>query len=141
MVSAARTLLSVVELGGYPNFARQYVQAGFEVVSVNSMRKAISAFKKLQPQVVVAEFNFQSNFRDRVSNLESLLARIQGSGGASRVIVFCEKEHAPHLQKLRDRFPIFAALYLPVDPDRLREVLKRAARRGIVDTAAGRSAG
>jgi len=62
-------LLSVVEIGGYPNFSQIYQRAGFDVVIETRMRKAMSTIKKRQPAVIVAEFNFQSDFRDRTSSL------------------------------------------------------------------------
>ncbi|HED15651.1 MAG TPA: hypothetical protein ENI64_02350 [Gammaproteobacteria bacterium] len=72
-----KILLAITELGGYPDFRAEYGQAGYDLVAVNSMRKAISALKKQSPALIVAEFNFQSDFRDRSSNLESLLAVTQ----------------------------------------------------------------
>jgi hypothetical protein len=44
------------------------------VTKAVTVRKAIAALKNMQPDVVVAEFNFQSDFRDRTSSLESLRA-------------------------------------------------------------------
>ena len=82
------TLLSVTELGGYPNFAPLYESAGYAVTSVVSVRRALGLLKTLQPDVVVAEFNYQSDFRDRTSSLESLLAVVQRSP-QTRVIVRC----------------------------------------------------
>ena len=70
-------LLSIVEIGGYPNFSALYSDFGYEVTVVPSMRKAIGFLKKRRPAVIVAEFNFQSDFRDRTSSLESLLAVVQ----------------------------------------------------------------
>ena len=57
---ARRTLLSIIELGGYPNFTPLYQQAGYTVESVTSVRKALGLLKKINPDVIVAEFNFQS---------------------------------------------------------------------------------
>ena len=71
-----------------------------------SVRKALGLFKKsLQPDVVVAEFNFQSDFRDRTSSLESLLAVVQRNP-QTRVIVFYEKEYEHQFDKLRAAFPV-----------------------------------
>ena len=70
-------LLAIVELGGYPNFTSLYRRLGFEVTFVNSQRKAQAYLKKQLPEVIVTEFNFQSDFRDRTSNLETLMARLQ----------------------------------------------------------------
>ena len=74
---ASRTLLSITELGGYPNFTPLYENAGYAVTSVVSVRKALGLIKQSCPDVMVAEFNFQSDFRDRTSSLESLLAVVQ----------------------------------------------------------------
>jgi len=115
-------LLSVVELGGYPSFAPLYEAAGYEYVSVTSVRKALAVLKERVPAVVVCEFNFQSDFRDRTSSLESLLAVLQRAP-AVRVIVFHEAEHAGQLARLTARFRVHATLAFPIDPDRLRAAL------------------
>lgn len=115
-------LLAVVEFGGYPNFTAVYEAAGYEHVTVVSVRKALALIKERVPAVVVCEFNFQSDFRDRTSSLESLLAVLQRAPG-TRVIVFHEAEHAPQLARLTARFPVHATLAYPVDPDRLRAAL------------------
>lgn len=113
-----RTLLAIVELGGYPDFAPLYEQAGFEVISERSVRRAITLLKSIKPSVIVAEFNFQSDFRDRTSSLESLLATVQRIPGV-RVIVFYEKEYAHQLEKLAARFPLHATIAYPIDEERL----------------------
>lgn len=63
-------LLSIIEIGGYPNFTPLYQKAGYEVVVETHMRKAMGTIKKTKPQVIVAEFNFQSDFRDRTSSFQ-----------------------------------------------------------------------
>ena len=82
-----KRLLSIIELGGYPNFTPLYESLGYEVVVATRLRKALGFLKKRQPDVIVAEFNFQSDFRDRTSSLESLLAAVQRFPDM-RVIVF-----------------------------------------------------
>ena len=124
-ITSKPTLLSIIELGGYPNFTALYQQAGYSVESVTSVRKAIALLKKLSPDVIVAEFNYQSDFRDRTSSLESLLATIQRMPNA-KLIVFYEKEHEHQLVKLTSRFPIHEALAFPIDPARLEQSLHRA---------------
>ncbi|MFN2309235.1 MAG: hypothetical protein ABR553_05800 [Gammaproteobacteria bacterium] len=106
-------LLSIVELGGYPNFAPLYAQLGCRVMVENSMRKALAAVKQHEPRVVVAEFNFQSDFRDRTSSLESLMAVVQRLP-ETRVIVFYEPEHAAQLGRLQARFPLFRVMAYPI---------------------------
>ncbi len=123
--SSKHLLLSIIELGGYPNFTPVYQQAGYAVESAASVRKAIASLKKAAPDVIVAEFNYQSDFRDRTSSLESLLAVVQRMP-RTRVILFYEKEHEHQLVKLTSRFPIHEALSYPIDPARLGESLQRA---------------
>jgi hypothetical protein len=115
-------LLSIVELGGYPDFAPLYRELGYEVAVETRMRKAIGFLKKRKPDVIVAEFNFQSDFRDRSSNLESILAIVQRSPDI-RVLVFYEKEFSPQFERLRARLPVHQALAFPVDKSALRNSL------------------
>jgi hypothetical protein len=129
--TAKKQLLSIIELGGYPNFTPLYEELGYEVEVVTRMRKALGVLKKRQPDVIVAEFNFQSDFRDRTSSLESLLAVVQRFP-ATRVIVFYEKEFTPQFDKLRARLPVHHALTFPVDASALRTCLQG---QGVVGVA------
>jgi hypothetical protein len=126
MLSPAPTklLLSIIETGGYPNFRPLYESLGYRVVVETRMRKAIAGIRKQCPDVIVAEFNFQSDFRDRSSSLESLLAVVQRLPG-TRVLVFYDAEYQPQLYKLRERLPVHHALCFPVDEDELREILSK----------------
>jgi DNA-binding NtrC family response regulator len=121
--SSKRLLLSIIELGGYPDFKPLYRQAGYDVESAASVRKALSLLKNINPDVIVAEFNFQSDFRDRTSSLESLLAVVRRSP-KTKVIVFYENEHAHQLAKLQAQFPIHAALAYPIDTQLLEASLR-----------------
>ena len=118
-----KQLLAVIELGGYPNFTPLYESLGFEVTMANSVRNAIKTLKKIQPQVVVAEFNFQSDFRDRTSSLESLLSTIQRLENCE-VVVFYEKEFAHQLEKLTAQYPIHTLLSFPIEEDGLKQALQ-----------------
>lgn len=117
-----KLLLSIVELGGYPNFTPFYEELGYEVAVEKSIRKAITLLKRTKPAVIIAEFNFQSDFRDRTSSLESLLAMVQRLPDTC-VIVFYDREHLPQLEKLRARLPVHAALPFPVEVQDLRSCL------------------
>ncbi|UCE88462.1 MAG: hypothetical protein JSW10_08925 [Pseudomonadota bacterium] len=121
-----KVLLSIVELGGYPNFAALYGRLGYSVLVENTMRKAISAIRKHCPDVIVAEFNYQSDFRDRTSSLETMLAVVQRYP-QTRVIVFYEEEYAHQFERVTSRFPIHAAMKFPVDTDELQQALESAA--------------
>ena len=116
-------MLAIIELGGYPNFRPLYETLGYEVAVETRMRKAIGFLKKRQPDVIVAEFNFQSDFRDRTSSLESLLAVVQRLP-ETRMIVFYEEEYAPQFERLRSRLPVHHALTFPIDETALRACLQ-----------------
>lgn len=116
-------LLMVNAFIGTASFKSIYQQLGYEVVTEWSERKAISLVRKTPPAVVVADFYHQTDFRDRLSNLESLLATTQRSP-QTRVLVFYEPGHQAILDKVRQRLRIDVALALPVEEEALRTVLK-----------------
>lgn len=115
-------LLSVIELGGYPSFTSLYESAGYIVHTENSVRNAIRTLKKLKPSVVVAEFNFQSDFRDRTSSLESLLSTMQWLDDC-KLIVFYEQEYLSQLEKLETQYELSVKLPFPVDEQALLQAL------------------
>jgi hypothetical protein len=116
-------LLSIIEIGGYPDFTRLYESFGYQVIKTESIRKAVKLIRQYKPAVMVAEFNFQSDFRDRTSSLETLLSSAQGVTESS-VIVFYEKEFEPHYQRFLQGFEVSASLAFPVDEGRLRSALQ-----------------
>ncbi len=118
-----KTLLSIIEMGGYGNLQPLYERAGYTVETVTAMRKAMSLAKKLKPLVIVAEFNYQSDFRDRTSNLESLLATVQRLPD-TRVVVIYEKEFVQKFEKMQEVFPVHAAFSLPIDMAALEKCLR-----------------
>lgn len=118
-----KDLLAITELGGYPDFSDVYTKYGFHVVMENSMRKALRSLKKNKPDVVVAEFNFQSDFRDRTSSLETLMAVLQQMDGV-KVIIFFEKEYLHQFEKLLARFSFHAELSYPIDRSKLEMALQ-----------------
>lgn len=128
MTAGSPRLLAIVELGGYPNFMPLYRRLGYEAEVVGSQRKAQAWLKQAIPDVVVAEYNFQSDFRDRTSNLETLMARLQKTPDA-KVIVFYQREHAPKLATLTARFPVFGSLPFPIDPEMFEGLLRQALTR------------
>jgi CheY-like chemotaxis protein len=116
------SLLSVIELLGYPNLGPVYQRLGFQVMTEFSVRKAISLLRKEKPAVIVADFYFQPDFRDRVSNLESLLATAQSHKDV-KLLVLYESAHEHALERVRARFRIDAALTLPVNQAELESLL------------------
>jgi len=107
-------LLAVVEFLGHTAFRPIYERLGFQVSSEFTVRKANALMRKVQPRVIVADFYYEPNFRDRLSNLESLLATAQGLAERPKILVFYDPSHQAALDKVRHRFVIDAALALPV---------------------------
>lgn len=122
MVTDQKTLLSIVEQGGYPLYDSLYQQAGYQVTMVQTMRKAVAAIKKNVPDVIVAEFNYQSDFRDRTSSLETLLASIQKYPD-TRVVVFYDKDNTDKLNRLLSVRAVHQTLTYPIDEDALLTAL------------------
>jgi DNA-binding NtrC family response regulator len=125
MSDKAPRLLAIVELGGYPNLLPLYKRLGLQTEMVSSQRKALAYLKKQVPDLVVAEYNFQSDFRDRTSNLETLMSRLQRNPHV-KVIVFYQEEHRHKLDVLLARFPVFEAVSFPVTEARVESALRRA---------------
>jgi arsenate reductase-like glutaredoxin family protein len=121
---AERELLAVVELGGYPNFVPLYQKLHYQVEMVNSVRKARAWLKKHCPKVVVAEFYSDPQFRDRMSNLESLLATLQRYKMASKVIVMIDVKYLARLEQVKSRYTIHAVLTFPVDESNMQTALQ-----------------
>lgn len=107
-------LFNIVELGGYPDFSAIYKKNGFDVTTLTLMRKALRQIKQSVPDVIVAEFNFQSDFRDRTSNLESLMAVLQPYPDV-KTIIFYEQEYRHQFDKILARFTINHHLHYPID--------------------------
>jgi len=104
-------------------FTPLYEAAGFQVFKTESIRKAVKLIRQHKPVAMVAEFNFQSDFRDRTSSLETLLSSTQGVTDAS-MIVFYEEEFKPQYQRFLHSFEVAASLTFPVDEAQLRAVLQ-----------------
>lgn len=121
-VSNKPVLLAITELGGYPDFTSLYESLGYQVEKTDSVRKAVKLIRSKKPSVMVAEFNFQSDFRDRTSSLETLLSSTQGVTDVS-VIVFYEKEFEPQYQRFLQTFSVAASLMFPLDEAELRSAL------------------
>ena len=119
------SLISIVEIGGYPDFTSLYQQFGYQTEQAKSVRKAIALMKKNAADIIVAEFNFQSDFRDRTSNLETLLATIQGKYPQTRVIVMFEREYQHAFARLQDSYPVDAALRFPVTSEEMEQALSQ----------------
>jgi DNA-binding NarL/FixJ family response regulator len=115
-------LLAVVEFIAHNRLRTAYESLGFQVQTEFAVRKAIAWLRKHRPKVVVADFYFQPDFRDRVSNLESLLATLQSMPEVKTIVLY-DPAHQVALDKVRQRFHIDAALPVPVQDEALRQAL------------------
>lgn len=113
-----------MELGGYPNLLPLYRRLGFEVDLVQSQRKARSYLKSRVPDVVVAEYNYQTDFRDRSSNLETLMAVLQKHPGV-HLVVFYPEQHAEKFARFCERWPVAAAVPFPVTEAKVEAALRQ----------------
>ena len=121
-MSSQPKLLIVNAFIGTAGYKTLYQELGYAVVTEWSERKAISLVRKTPPAVIVADFYHQTDFRDRLSNLESLLAAVQ-SAPSTRILVFYEAAHQAILDQVSARLRIDAALTLPVQEEQLRATL------------------
>ncbi len=118
-----KRLLAVIELGGYPDFRALYEQYGYEVTIESSLRKALSLLKRKKFDAIVAEFNYQHTFRDRLSNLESIIAVAQTNEDI-RFIVLYESEFDHHFDKLRKQYKFSAEICFPVNDCKMKSALE-----------------
>jgi len=123
MNSPSKKLLAVVEFLEHAKLSSRYQQLGYSVSTECQVRKAIAALRKAQPDVIVADFYSQPDFRDRVSNLESLLAAAQAMP-QTKILVLYEPPNQSALDRVRSRLRIDAALTMPVKEAELLAVLQ-----------------
>jgi len=114
-----KTLLAIVEQGGYPNFTPLYESLDYRVVTAPSMRKALGLIKQLKPDVITAEFIYSPMYSARISNLESLFAALQSQQINPQLIIFIDKEELHHLKKLEMQHYISNELTYPVNEEKL----------------------
>ena len=133
-METGKLLLSIVELGGYPDLTEVYQQCGYEVVKANSMRKALAILKKQTPAVIVAEFIYGPTYGSQLSNFESLFAALQSSAGKAQLehnaspvhlVALMDKDNRPHFDKLKTRFPAHEVFYFPLNTEELKKHLTR----------------
>lgn len=111
----SQRLLFFVDEGGFEDFTPVFLNLGFEVDFEDSQRKAVKLAKKNTYQVLVAEFSFNPEFRDRVSNIESLLATFESHSPSAKVIVLYDEIDQMQFNQLKQRYQIDHALAFPVE--------------------------
>jgi len=109
-------VLMFIEHGGYPLPLAELHAAGYDVQLVPGIRRALAELRAAPPAAVVAEFNFNPRYGDRVSNLESLLAGVERLTPPPPVVVLGQPGDAQHIERLASRHHLAAVLYPPLDP-------------------------
>jgi len=120
-------LYSIVESPYYPDLSALYQGAGIQELKLSSQRKAISQLKRQAPDYVVAEFfyGYGNNYAGiNISNLDVFLHSLRKYAPKARVIIFATPREMPHTPKLTALFDIYAVLPLPVNKQKLLDILQ-----------------
>ncbi len=110
-------ILFLMEYSIFPELVRGLQGDGHVVMVEHLARKAMSWLKKSAPKLLVAEFYHDPNFRDRVSNLESVLAHVQRHQPDTKVLVLYPPNNQDYVDRLIARFPVAATQTLPIEVD------------------------
>lgn len=116
-------LLLIIEYGIYPDLVKGLAAHGFTVKVEHIMRNAMRSIKKNPPDIVLAEFFHNPDFRDRISNVESLLAQLQNT--SIKTAIFYDKQQQEFLDAVMSRFSIDLTIPQPVDVAVLTHQLSR----------------
>ena len=119
----SQKLLFFVDEGGFEDFTPLFNEQGFMVDLEDSQRKATKLAKKNNYQVLVAEFSHNPEFRDRVSNIESLLATLEGNSPQAKIIILYDELNQPQLNQLKARYRMDATLKFPIDKNLLSQLI------------------
>jgi hypothetical protein len=125
---SAKTLFSIIESSAHPNFSALYGSLGIKETKINSMRKAIAALKKQQPDFIVAEFfyGYGNNYAGvNISNLDVLLYSLQKYSAQTKVIVLVDKSEFQYVDKLNDIIKLHDIFKFPVNKKQLQDSLTR----------------
>lgn len=125
---STKTLFSIIESPGHPNASELYNALGIKETKITSMRKAIAALKKQQPDFIVAEFfyGYGNNYAGvNISNLDVLLYSLQKYSEYTKVIVLVDKDELIYVDKLNEIIRLHDILKLPINKKSLHKSLLR----------------
>lgn len=123
LVAVHKKILFINEYGFYPELIKALQSEPFDLTVEHLMRKAISFIKKKKPDIVVAEFHHDGQFRDRVSNLESMLAQVQGGKADIKTIVFYQPDRKEYVEKVQQVYSLDVVLEQPLDAKQLIDAI------------------
>ena len=121
-----KTLFSIIESSAHPNFTALYDALDIQENKINSMRKAIAAIKKQQPDFIVAEFfyGYGNNYAGvNISNLDVLLYSLQKYSADTKVIVLVDKSEFQHVDKLNKIIELHDVFKFPISKEQMRKSL------------------
>ncbi|SEH04964.1 hypothetical protein [Candidatus Venteria ishoeyi] len=121
-----KTLLSVIELPGHPNFSDLYQKLNIREQRVNSPRKAIKMLKKSAPDLIFAEFlyGYSNNYAGiNICNLDVLMYSLPKYAPEAKVIIIADKSEQQYAKQFAEMFPLQAILIRPVTTQQLETVL------------------
>jgi hypothetical protein len=123
-----KTLFSIIESPGHPDFSELYRSLDITETKIPSMRKAISMLKKQQPDYIVAEFfyGYGNNYAGvNISNLDVMLYSLQKYSAHTKVIVLVDKSEYNYVDKLNDIIRLHDVIKNPVNKDLLAKAIQR----------------
>lgn len=121
-MSEQKQLLAIIELGGYPNLMLAHQRSEFRAGLVTTQRKVKAWLKRQQSDMVVAEYNYQTDFRDRSSNLETLTAVLQRYPDV-KLLVLYPPEHAAVFDNFRKTHKVWKTVAFPITEQKVTEAL------------------
>lgn len=126
MSISAPSLLSIKETPFHPDFSATYSSLGITETTATSMRKALAEIKKQPFDFIVCEFMYRygSDYAGcTISNLDVMLTSLQKYSPDARVIALVDKTEQQYIAKLREHFPLHAALVYPVSRESMQQAL------------------
>ena len=128
---STKTLFSIIESPGHPDFTSLYHSLGIKESKINSMRKALAeikraSLKKQQPDFIVAEFfyGYGNNYAGvNISNLDVMLYSLQKYSAQTKVIVLVDKNEFEHVYKLNKIIKLHDIFKFPINSKQLQESL------------------
>lgn len=126
MAAEHPVLLIIDELGSIGDISAQAQTIGFQTTFASTQRKALKLLKTRCPAVILAEFIFTPDFRDRICNLDTLSSQLPLSAPDARLIIQHEPEDIASVERFAANQALFARLSHPIAPQQLDAALHAA---------------